>query len=153
MTVGCFSLMFSVLLIMPTTSTSTSYSLSSSCSTNTDCVSSCCSGWGWCVGPGSGKSLTFILKFVVSPLLTRSRRSFYSFSTLSMLEGSIWSPWDIRHCFLLTEMSPPGWSCSGLVTGGMSRPGSCASHEDCPQTQPPTRCCSPWGWCTDKCGQ
>ena len=44
------TMVFSLLLLLPTTS------LSFSCVNNEDCpgVSPCCSGWGWCVGQASG---------------------------------------------------------------------------------------------------
>ena len=48
------SLVVGLLLLLPPAS------LSSSCVNNQDCpgVSPCCSGWGWCVGQGSGGSLS-----------------------------------------------------------------------------------------------
>ena len=46
------TMVFSLLLLLPTTS------LSYKCVNNEDCpgISPCCSGWGWCVGQGSGGS-------------------------------------------------------------------------------------------------
>ena len=99
----------------------TGSSLGSSCLRNEDCASSCCSGYGWCVGPQSG-DIQDILMTMRQHIWCRLDLLWSAAPSLRvglMLSGDhIMPPPLSTHCDVRTLTAPPPWPGPGAAPPG-----------------------------------